>query len=165
MISGQFLNITPFFLAILRPLFRGHSIAHESSYVPLIETRRQKKPLEASTRNGEVKARARYVRVVERQHLVPPFPPSSHRIIPLFPSYPFYPCPVSLRLFSISPPLSLSLSRSFHPLCGHVPPSLPLSSLSSLRFRPLPLSRRYFRDDELQYAPIVAAGNQRAYPK
>lgn len=110
MISGQFLNITPFFLAILRPLFRGHSIAHESSYVPLIETRRQKKPLEASTRNGEVKARARYVRVVERQHLVPSFPPSSHRIIPLFPSYPFYPCPVSFRLFSISPPLSLSLS-------------------------------------------------------
>lgn len=39
------------------------------------------------------------------------------------------------------------------------------SSLSSLPFRPLPLSRRYFRDDELQYAPIVAAGNQRAYPK
>jgi len=39
------------------------------------------------------------------------------------------------------------------------------SSLSSLLFRPLPLSRRYFRDDELQYAPIVAAGNQRAYPK
>lgn len=38
-------------------------------------------------------------------------------------------------------------------------------SLSSLPFRPLPLSRRYFRDDELQYAPIVAAGNQRAYPK
>lgn len=110
MISGQFLNITPFFLAILRPLFRGHSIAHESSYVPLIETRRQKKPLEASTRNGEVKARARYVRVVERQHLVPPFPPSSHRIILLFPSYPFYPSPVSFRLFSISPPLSLSLS-------------------------------------------------------
>lgn len=27
------------------------------------------------------------------------------------------------------------------------------------------MSRRYFRDDELQYAPIVAAGNQRAYPK
>lgn len=114
MISGQFLNITPFFAAIFRPLFRGHSIAHESSYVPLIETRRQKKPLDASTRNGEVKARARYVRVVERQHLVPPFPPSSHRIIPLFPSHPFYPCPVSFRLFSISPPFSLSLAPSIH---------------------------------------------------
>ena len=96
---------------------------------------------------------------------MPPFPPSSHRIIPLFPS-PILFIPVPYRsvssLFLLH---SLSLSRSFHPLCGHVPPSLPLSSLSSLRFRPLPLSRRYFRDDELQYAPIVAAGNQRAYPK
>lgn len=72
-----------------------------------------------------------------------------------------------LSRFKIIPlwPFGLSLSLAVITL-SRSPFIARLSfSLSSLPFRPLPLSRRYFRDDELQYAPIVAAGNQRAYPK
>lgn len=69
-----------------------------------------------------------------------------------FKTIPLWPFGLSLSLAVITLSRSLFIARlSF--------------SLSSLPFRPLPLSRRYFRDDELQYAPIVAAGNQRAYPK
>lgn len=100
---------------------------------------------------------------------LPPFLLAAHNAVSLC-LIVFIPVPyrsVSPLSISLLPSLLtlFSISRFFHPLCGRVPLFLPLSSLSSLRFRPLPLSRRYFRDDELQYAPIVAAGNQRAYPK
>lgn len=132
----------------------------------------------------EAKARVGFPAGVERQHLVPPYPPLPLSLftVHLLPRRcRFYPCPVSLSVSLFPLPSSAALPPS-HPLslsptvvhprepislppAGVHPSSSVARPVLAAPFRPLPLSRRYFRDDELQYAPIVAAGNQRAYPK